>query len=158
MKRAILIGLIAITISLANLNAQAYHSSVGLRAGLSTGITLKHFLATSDAIEGILATRWGGFNITGLYERHGRAFDTDNLYYFYGGGAHLGVWRGKRSHPWFTDDDTYTVIGIDGIIGLEYVFQEIPFNISIDWKPGINLVGYTGFWGDELALSFRYTF
>lgn len=157
MKKTIIVIAIGILGFVVNLNAQDYINSIGLRAGLSTGITFKHFLSSNDALEGILTTRWGGFNITGLYERHGRAFDTDNLYYYYGGGAHIGVMSG-RNNPWFNNTNTYTVIGIDGIIGLEYVFEEIPFNISLDWKPGFNLIGYTGFWGDEVALSFRYIF
>ena len=51
-----------------------------------------------------------------------------------------------------------SVIGIDGILGMEYNIQEIPFNISLDWKPAFNLIGYTGFWGDEIALSIRFIF
>lgn len=157
MRKTLIFITIIITGFMINLKAQDYQNALGLRAGLSTGITYKHFLSTTDAFEGILTTRWGGFNLTGLYERHGRAFDTDNLYYYYGGGAHIGAWSG-RNNPWFNNTNTYTVIGIDGILGLEYVFEEIPFNISIDWKPGFNLIGYTGFWGDEVALSFRYIF
>ena len=157
MKKLCIVFTLAITFTFINAKAQDYQTSIGLRAGLSTGVTLKHFLNPSDALEGILTTRWGGFNITGLYERHGEAFDTDNLYYYFGGGAHIGVWGGGQ-HYWATNTNTYTVIGIDGILGLEYVFDEIPFNISLDWKPGFNLIGYSGFWGDEFALSFRYIF
>jgi hypothetical protein len=137
--------------------AQDYNRSVGLRAGLSQGITYKQFLNRQDAAEGILSIRWGGFNITGLYERHTGAFDVDGLYFYYGAGGHIGFWDGYN-HPWFNDNDSHTVIGIDGIIGLEFVFNEIPFNVSLDWKPGINLIGSTKFWGDELALSFRFMF
>ncbi len=136
------------------LNAQDYENAIGFRFGLSNGVTFKHFISTNDAVEGILTTRWGGFNLTGLFERHTTAFDTDGLYFFYGGGAHIGSFN----NLWFTDNNSHIVIGIDGIIGLEYVFTEVPLNISIDWKPGINLIGYTGFWGDELALSLRYMF
>ncbi|MFW5820712.1 MAG: hypothetical protein ACOCWA_05440 [Bacteroidota bacterium] len=138
-------------------HAQDYINSVGFRGGLSQGITYKHFVTTTDAVDGILAMRWGGFNITGLYERHIEAFDVEYLYFFYGGGAHIGFWDGD-SNPWFDENRGYTVIGIDGVIGLEYVFREIPFNIALDWKPGLNLIGTTGFWGDELALSFRFIF
>jgi hypothetical protein len=157
MKKSIIAFVIFLMSISFSIQAQDYLNSLGLRAGLSTGITYKHFTSRTDALEGILTTRWGGFTITGLYERHGRAFDTDNLYYYYGGGAHLGVWSG-RNNPWFTESNSYTVIGVDGIIGLEYVFEEIPFNISLDWKPGFNIIGHTGFWGDEVALSFRYIF
>jgi len=141
--------------SILYINAQDYENSLGLRAGLSTGISFKHFFSSTDAAEGILSMRYGGFCITGLYERHQSAFKTDGLYFYYGGGAHLGFYD---SHPWKDPDDSVTLIGIDGIIGLEYIFEEIPFNISLDWKPAINLGGYTNFLADELALSFRYIF
>jgi hypothetical protein len=151
--------LIAFALMLGSLstNAQDYVNSVGVRAGLSQGLTFKHFMTTNDAVEGLLATRWGGFNLTGLYERHTAPFDVDRLYFFYGAGAHLGVWNGDVT-PWFDDNTSHVVIGIDGILGLEYVFSEVPFNVALDWKPGFNLIGYTGFWGDELALSLRFMF
>lgn len=136
--------------------SQDYINSIGLRGGLSNGITGKHFISTTDAVEGILASRWNGFHITGLYERHTNAFDVDRLYFFYGGGAHIGFF--DSTSPWFDNSSSTAVIGIDGIVGLEYVFTEIPFNIALDYKPGFNLIGYTGFWGDEMALSFRFIF
>lgn len=137
--------------------SQDYLDAVGVRLGLSQGITYKHFISTTDAAEGILSMRWSGFNITGLYERHMDAFDVPRLYFYYGAGAHVGVWNGDYN-PWFNDNTAHTVIGIDGVAGLEYVFDEIPFNVSLDWKPALNLIGYAGFWGDELALSFRFMF
>ena len=157
MKTKILVLAVLTSLFSLNLRAQDYVNAIGLRGGLSQGITFKHFISTTDAVEGILATRWGGFNITGLYERHMGAFDVERLYFYYGAGAHLGFWNGD-ANPWFDDNNSYTVLGIDGILGLEYVFTEIPFNIGLDWKPGFNLIGYTGFWGDELALSFRFMF
>jgi hypothetical protein len=141
----------------ANLRAQDYSNAVGVRIGLGQGITFKHFVTTTDALEGLLDFRWGGFNITGLYERHMTAFDVRELYFYYGAGAHIGFWDGY-SNPWFDDRDNYTVIGIDGIVGLEYVFTEIPFNVSLDWKPALNVIGNAGFWGDNIALSFRFVF
>ncbi len=153
MKKYII--LLALLFSLnAYVKAQDYENAIGLRFGLSNGISFKHFIATNDAVEGILSTRYGGFNITGLFERHTSAFDTDGLYFFYGGGAHLGSFNNE----WFSDNSSHIVIGVDGIIGLEYVFTEVPLNVSLDWKPGFNLIGYTGFWGDELAFSVRYLF
>ncbi len=139
------------------LSAQDYNTGIGVRGGLSNGLTVKHFITSNTAIEGLLSTRWQGFHITGLYEIHARAFGTPRLNWYYGFGGHIGFWDGYRNHPWFKHG-TYTVIGIDGIIGIEYNIEPIPFNISLDWKPGINLIGYTGFWGDELALSVRFIF
>ncbi len=146
--------------SLSELNAQPkpYQAGLGLRGGFSSGITFKYFLSDVNALEGILTTRWRGFNITGLYEWQRPVFDVDNLYWFYGGGAHLGFWGGYEDHPWFDDTANYSVVGIDGIIGLEYDFAEVPVSLGLDWKPAFNFVGYTGFWADNLAISIRFLF
>jgi len=138
-------------------NAQDYNTGIGLRGGLANGLTIKHFLGEKTAIEGILSSRWKGFNITGLYEIHKQAFDTERLNWYYGVGGHVGFWNGNDV-DWVNDNDDYTVIGIDGILGLEYNFKEIPINLSIDWKPAMNIIGYSGFWGDGGALSIRYIF
>jgi len=137
--------------------AQDYVNGIGLRAGFSTGITAKHFIIDGHAVEGILTTRWQGFTITGLYEVHKSAFDTEGLLWYYGGGVHLGLWNGKYN-PWFDNTTTNPVLGIDGILGMEYDLPDIPVSISLDYKPGFNLLGYVGYWGDEFALSLRYIF
>ncbi len=137
--------------------AQDYNTGVGLRGGLSQGLTIKHFLGEKAAVEGLLSTRWAGFDITGLYEIHNQAFEVDHLRWYYGGGAHIGFWNGDNV-SWGTAGESYTVIGIDGILGIEYSFSEAPINIGLDWKPAINLVGYNSFWGDGGAISIRYIF
>ncbi|MBK7133583.1 MAG: hypothetical protein IPH69_12410 [Bacteroidales bacterium] len=155
MRKTILTLVLAFSIvSLAS--AQEYKTGVGLRGGFSQGLTIKHFLGDKAAVEGLLTTRWGGFEITGLYEIHNTAFDVDRLKWYYGAGAHIGFWDGNSS--WGTLGTSYTVIGIDGILGIEYSFSEAPINIGLDWKPAINLVGYSGFWADGGALSIRYIF
>lgn len=138
-------------------SAQDYNTAIGLRGGWHYGLTVKHFLSGSDAIEGLLVTAWRGFEVTGLYERHANAFGVNRLNWYYGAGGHIGSFQ---SGPWFDDDknEAHMVIGIDGILGLEYNIGDIPFNISLDWKPELNLVGYSGFWGGDGALSVRYTF
>jgi hypothetical protein len=137
--------------------AQDYKTGIGVRGGFANGLTIKHFIGSNTAIEGIIATRWKGLEVTGLFEIHNVAFKTERLKWYYGLGGHIGFWDGKYTN-WGTPHNTYTVIGVDGIIGLEYSFTEIPFNISIDWKPAFNITGYSGFWADGGALSFRYIF
>jgi hypothetical protein len=80
------------------------------------------------------------------------------LRWYFGFGGHVGFWNGDYTRGWGDPGVGYTVIGIDGILGLEYSFSEVPINIGIDWKPAYNLSGYTGFWGDGGALSVRYIF
>lgn len=156
MKKFLFTLLMALSFSV--LQGQDYQNALGVRGGFSNGLTFKHFLNEKAAVEVLLSTRWRGYNITGLYELHVNAFNEPRLNFYYGIGGHVGRWRGYKGHPWFDDDLYYTVVGIDGILGLEYNFEEVPINISIDYKPAFNLVGYTGFWGDEGALSLRFLF
>ncbi|MEA3316420.1 MAG: hypothetical protein U9R54_00460 [Bacteroidota bacterium] len=135
-------------------------NEIGVRGGVFNGITFKHFIDKENAFEGIVTSRWSGLGITGLYEKHKTAFETKNLYWYYGGGAHIGFWDGDNSDR-FDESKYYTLIGIDGIIGLEYYIQEIPVSIGLDWKPCFNIIGSTGstgLWADGGALSIRYIF
>jgi len=156
MKKIILIIFIGFGI-LSHAQAQDYNTGIGLRGGLYNGITIKHFVGTKAAFEGIIEGRWKGYGVTVLYEIHGQAFNTARLNWYYGFGGHIGFWNGNHT-KWGDRDRDYTVIGADGILGLEYNFKEAPINISIDWKPTLNLIGYEGFWSDSGALSIRYIF
>jgi hypothetical protein len=156
MKRIAFISALLISLTLIG-SAQDYKTAAGLRFGLSNGITLKHFLGEKAAVEGIFAYRWKGFEITGLYELHNQGLGIEGLTWFYGLGAHVGLWNGSDV-PWASDTNAYTVIGVDGILGFDYKFADFPINVSLDWKPAFNIVGYTGLWLDGGALSIRYTF
>ncbi|MBT3301550.1 MAG: hypothetical protein HOD63_12595 [Bacteroidetes bacterium] len=155
--RKIILTLVLILGVITCSNAQDYKTAVGLRGGLSNGITIKHFVGESTALEGIFYIRWRGYNITGLYEKHKQAFGVERLNWYYGFGGHLGFWNGAYVN-WANNNNDYTVIGVDGILGIEYNFEEIPINLSLDWKPALNIIGYFGFWGDGGALSIRYIF
>lgn len=156
MKKSALAFLFA-SFAFLSTNAQDYNTGIGLRGGFSQGITGKHFVSETSAFEGIFASRWKGFELTALYETHGRAFEVDRLNWYAGFGGHIGSWDGRDAR-WGEDGNAYTVVGIDGIVGLEYNFKPVPFNLSVDWKPSYNIFGYTGFWGDGAALSVRYIF
>lgn len=154
--RTLILTLILSGASFLGAKAQNYETSLGLRGPLNNGITIKHFIGEQSALEGILAARYRGFSFTGLYEKHQNAFDVDQLQWYYGAGGHIGSWA--DGSPWFDDPGQNTVIGVDGIIGLEYTIEEIPFNISIDYKPAFNLLGHQGFWFDNGGISVRYIF
>ncbi|GAB2620375.1 hypothetical protein [Belliella aquatica] len=139
--------------------AQGYNTGIGLRAGSGNGLTVKHFISQKAALEGILYTRWRGLIVGGLYEVHNDIREVQGLQWFYGGGAHLGTWNANRGNtPWGEPNRSYTVFGLDAIIGLDYKFQDAPVNLSLDYKPAFNFSGYNGWWGDEVALSIRFTF
>lgn len=153
--------------------ANGYKTGIGIRfGGWESGLTVKHFIKNNVAIEGILSTGWHyrGTRITGLYEIQKSINGAPGLYWFYGVGGHLGLYnesywyngdckdgRYEYQGRWYNCDGTRATIGIDGIIGLEYFFGEIPFTIGVDLKPSIDFVGWGSRFGDA-AFSVRYAF
>jgi hypothetical protein len=157
MKKIILLSLLVIA-TFVTVKAQDYNTGIGLRAGSFSGLTVKHFINSSHAVEGILSSRWEGIDIAGLYEFHNPAFNAPGLNWYYGVGAHIGFWDGDHPH-WDYDDDDHTVVGINGILGLEFTFAQAPINLSLDWMPTFNVTGDDDeFWADGVALSIRYVF
>ena len=135
-----------------------YTTAIGIRGALSPGLTLKHHLSSDHVIEALLVSRWQGIIATGLYELHYPALQIENLRWYIGGGGHVGIWSTTvNDNTWF-ESDGGVVVGFDLIGGLEYTIPDLPINVSIDWKPGFNLLGHSGFWSDDGSLSIRYTF
>jgi len=155
MKRLLLIIGIVTMVGVAA-NGQDYKTALGLRLGWpANGFTVKHFLNQTNAIEGILATSHGGFVVTGLYENEHWTGEYPGLNWFWGFGAHIGYWD---NNPYVDEADSGTILGADFIIGLEYTFDEIPLNLSIDLMPSVNLLGSTGWGGLYGGISVRYVF
>ena len=141
------------------IQAQQYNTAIGVRAGFGTGFTVRHAMNSAVTLEGIALFQHKGFEFTGLYElQNPNAFDVDRLNWYYGFGGHIGFF--DSSHPRRDDNEEgqFMTLGIDGILGIEYNFSEVPINLSVDWKPNIDLIGGTGFGGDSGALSVRYYF
>ncbi len=132
-----------------NTFAQDYKQAVGIRISpatpaIKTGITYKYFLNESAAVEGILSLS-NGLGVGALYELH-NPVNIDNLQWFYGAGAYVA------------SSDKISYVGAMGIIGLDYKFPDIPLNISIDWKPELNIAEHFGFEGSGVGFSARFTF
>lgn len=157
MKPFFLFLLLFAMAAFAKIQAQTdYSTALGLRLSPFYGFTIKHFINSEHAVEGLLHTRWNAFKLTGLYEIHKAAFDEPGLYVYFGGGAYIGVANNRyygRDYP-----ESRGVFGLDGILGMEYNIQDesIPLNLSFDWKPVFNLAPYSGLFGSEAALSVRY--
>lgn len=137
--------------------AQDYHTGLGIKAGMAPGISAKHFVTTNAALEGILTARWGGANLTGLGEFHLPVFDTEGMYFYYGGGIHVGMWDSGKAKDEPASGNKLN-LGIDAIVGLEYAFFDIPLSLGLDWKPGFNIISDSRLIIDEIAFSVRYLF
>ncbi|WP_210463426.1 hypothetical protein [Rufibacter roseolus] len=167
-NKHLIFGLGILMLSFANLQiAQAQKAGLGLRVGgYSAGISGKYFFRDAVAFEGILGTGLGrrGFQLTGLFELHAPAFAVPGLQWFYGGGAHVGAFRGryyfKSSNKHYVEnyDRNLATVGIDGIVGLEYQITEIPISLGVDFKPFIETNRAGLFLYGDGALTVRYTF
>jgi len=134
--------------------AQDYDMAAGIRFGYGYGLTFKKVISTKASVEAIGDFRFGT-TLTVLYELNQYdLLDVDRLNWYFGAGGHIGSYRGYRRSYVGLKPESVFFIGIDGIIGVEYNLEEAPINVSLDWKPAINLVGdgYTGFFGDSGAL------
>jgi len=156
MKKTLIILVIAIAAS-SLAKSQDYKTSLGLRAGVPYGVTIKHFLNKTDALEGILASRYQGFVITGLWENEHWTGKYPGLNWYWGLGAHVGFWD-LGNNPNLDATESGAVFGVDGVVGLEYTFDDFPLNLSLDLLPTVNLFGSTGWGGINGALSVRYVF
>lgn len=146
-----------------NATAQAnYNTAIGARlGGYENGISLKHFIASDTALEGIIGFRPGVFVVTGLYEKQAIAFAEPSLNWYYGAGAHIGGISGNRVYKSYGNDryygDSGILIGADGILGLEWQVPELPISTSLDLHPRLELARGP-FLDLEAALTIRYTF
>jgi len=155
MKKLILIIGVIATLGI-TAQGHDYRTALGIRLGWpANGVTVKHFLNETNAVEGIIATSYGGFVLTGLYENEHWTGEYPGLNWFWGFGAHLGFWD---SNPYADQFSGSTIVGADFIVGLEYTFDEIPLNLSMDLMPSVNLIGYTGWGGIKGGISVRYVF
>lgn len=154
-----------------------YQTGLGLRAGgYSSGLTVKHFLSGKNnvAIEGLATTEYRarGARLTVLLEKHIPISDIKGFQFYYGAGAHLGAYRGRYYfedvrfrrgkryevyHVYYADDRVRPVLGADLVLGLEYKMPDLPFVVSLDYKPFFEVFdGVTGLYSDA-AFSLRFT-
>jgi len=158
MKKLIVLA-IAIVISVSTY-AQNYKSSVGLRLGYPTAGTYKTFVSESSALEGIVG--FGSYssylsyiNLRANYLIHTDFESVDKLQWYYGAGVGAFIW--SYDNFYYTERSNNLGIGISGIIGAEYTFEDIPLAVSIDWAPTFIVSGIgSGFGSGYGALNIKY--
>ena len=160
MKKIISISLIVAILAFTNsVSAQAYKTGIGVRlssaqAMVNNSITLKHFLNEKSAIEALFS--FGDpLSLGALYEIH-KPFSSEGLQWFYGGGGYIGFV--KTYNPNKNKNETDANFGAMGVVGLDYKFANLPLNISLDWKPELNLVSDINFEPAAIGFSARFTF
>ena len=151
------------------INTENYHTAIGLRAGGTSGLTIKHFMGNGNAIEGIVGAWPNAFSVTGLYEWHVAQAGAPGLKWYYGVGGHAAFYSDRyyyyregpngRPYRYYRYVGNGTGLGVDGILGLEYKIPPIPFALSLDIKPYVefntNNAVYMAF---DPGLGIKFTF
>jgi hypothetical protein len=134
-------------------NSLDYKSSFGVKIWNGGGLTLKTFINKTTALEFTGFFRSLGSRVGVNYEWHGDLNTEGNLKWYVGPGAHVGFYR-YRDNPKF--DGTY--IGVNGVIGIDYKFADLPLNLSFDYQPSYEIFSGNSFFSNYGGLSVRYTF
>lgn len=124
---------------------------LGLRFGFPSGVSAKFFLPQDDdAFELFLAQSSTNNYASLLFARHASGLNVQGLRWYYGGGAILSSSR----------EEDATAIGAQGVLGLEYRLGKTRFVFSIDWRPGMPLLGVeaASVTADSGGLSARWRF
>lgn len=121
-------------------SGQPGRTGLGLRGSFDgAGITAKYFIDRSFAFD------WQ-VNAGGIYLLNGESYYSSffMLYHlqlpipfiriFFGGGFHAGVWK-NREEATYTNE---TIFGLDGVGGVEYMFNRVPIGISGDLRMSVN--------------------
>ncbi|MBN2683467.1 MAG: hypothetical protein JXR58_13315 [Bacteroidales bacterium] len=147
--------------------AQDYIQAVGYRGGFTNGITGKMFVDAETAYEGLVAFRYGGIHFAAYKLKHKAANwkYSDKLFVFTGFGVHAGFFNNYDTYNFLSPfratykrNITYSVIGLDGVLGLEYRFIKHPFVAAIDFNPFFDLFGpnYFNMHINNFAISIKY--
>mgnify|MGYP006959305516 CR=1 FL=1 len=138
-----------ITASAQNSTAEGpdYKTAIGAKLWTGGGISVKTFIKDNNALEFIGYFDRYGTRITGLYEIHGNLSSEGALKWYVGPGAHVGLYKG------------ITAVGIDGVVGIDYKFTNMPLNLALDWQPSFELGsgtrnGFNANWG---GFAIRFT-
>jgi hypothetical protein len=128
MKQSIFCTLLVLCASTALIQAQDYKSAIGGKLGYGLVASYKTFLNEKSGIDIFGGIHWGGSLMGGVnYSIHADIKSVDNLRWYYGAGANFFSWT-SIGYDW-------AEVGVSGNIGLEYTFDDIPLNLSLDYVP-----------------------
>lgn len=146
------------------INSRTYSTAIGLRAGETSGLTIKQFIGAQSALEGIIGIWGNGVTATLLFERHATAFNVSGLNWYYGAGGHVSgssnrYYYHHNNHRHDLYSNGSVGIGIDGVFGMEYKIPQTPIAMSLDVKPYFEIITTGGIWTSlDPGLGIKVTF
>jgi len=144
MKTKIFSLLVVLFVFASNGQAQDYKSAIGAKLGYGLIASYKTFFNESSAVDIFGGLRWGGLAAGAYYEMHKPISSVDRLKWYWGLGGSFTTWS------FGVGDIGYWELGASGVLGLDYSFDNIPLNLSVDWAPTIVVANN---WGENWGLS-----
>ena len=151
------INLLLIAILLISVNAFSqkatlpkpnYKTAIGIKFS-PFGATIKSMTDKRNAVE-ILGYFRDGFRLTLLWEYHGRINENGNFKWYIGGGGHAGFANKSAGGG--------AKLGVDGILGLDYKFLNLPLDVTLDWQPALSIGDNSTFNADYGGIGVRFCF
>ena len=148
-------------------HAQNYTRDTGIRFSEFITITYRQYQDYDQALEGMLHAGRHRLTFTVMkeYFQPFTARVSDNLFFIYGFGGHagFGIYDHYRiiNRVYVLDENHFTpLLGVDGLVGLEYRFREFPFLIGIDIKPNFeySIIQYFSLYVSNVGFSLKYKF
>lgn len=160
-------GILAVLIFIAIVaSGQGFNHALGLRGGFTSGVEYRYYTSDGHSLKGLLGTRDRGaqlYLLTEFYEYDLFLFSYQ-LVFYYGAGIHAGF----ESYDIFQQKENRLVevtrssflAGLDGLIGLEYLFYEAPMTIGVEVKPFFDVFGRKRFdiQPFDFALTVKYLY
>ncbi|MBI5857309.1 MAG: hypothetical protein HZB42_06630 [Sphingobacteriales bacterium] len=140
-------------------SAQDYKTALGVRLSSSAAIvnnsvTFKQFISEKTAIEALFS--FGDPLALGAILEFHKPLSPAGLRYYYGAGGYIGFIKNTNVATGKTSTDPN--FGAQGVIGLDYKFSNVPLNLSLDWKPELNIVSDINFEPAAIGFTARFTF
>lgn len=146
--------------------AQMFDNAFGIRAGQTPGIEYRFYTNDANSYKFLLGTRDDGLQFHAFKEFH--KYDlftfTDQLIFFYGVGIHVGYEQWDKHYvngnvQWYEEESAF-LTGLDGLVGLEYLFYEVPISLGLEVKPYFDILGRDAFRFEpfDFAFTIKYLF
>ncbi len=150
-QRTILAAVLTLLLTAEGLEAQSRKFGVGIVVGAPTGLSLKYWSSSREAIQGYVGGGFGGVTLGADYLFHSNAFNNADLPFYYGPGAFVGA--AGVGGPKLGGNDLG--LGVRFMFGADYIFPQNPFDIAFEIGPALILSPVVGI-GLVGGIAFRF--
>ena len=151
MQRLILCLVILFVAAVSPGSAQPKKFGIGIVLGAPTGLSVKYWGSSREAVQGYVGGGFGGIAFGADYLFHSNAFDNAHFPFYWGPGVFIGpaVVGGPRF------ESGKLGLGVRMILGVDYLFPNDPIDIAFEAGPALVLSPKVGA-GLEAGLAIRF--